>query len=123
MSRLLFAWLVFLTLPVTLSVLPATSRAQEDRTVAGDDDLVQKVKKSIDEGVSFLRSQQRKTDGSWELGAGGGGVAGGMSGTGGWTALVILALLNSGVKPDDEAIQRGLQYLRRKKPTQTYIVA
>ncbi len=121
MSRLLLAWLAFLALPLSLVLLPPASRGQDD-AAAGDDDLVQKVKKSIDEGVSFLRSQQRKTDGSWELG-GGGGVAGGMSGTGGWTALAILALLNSGIKPEDEAVQRGLAFLRKKKPTQTYIVA
>src|SRR5262245_22054731 len=101
MSRLLVAWIVFLAVPFTLIVLPPHSPAQDDRTIAGDDDLVKKVKRSIDEGVSFLRSQQRKTDGSWEVGTGG------LSGMGGWTCLALLAMLNSGVKPDDEAVQKG----------------
>jgi hypothetical protein len=114
MSRILSAWMFFLVIPFALiSVSPA---AGDDASVAGDDDLVQKVRKAIDEGVSFLRSQQRKTDGSWEVGTGG------MSGSGGWTALALLALLNSGVKPEDEAVQRGLEYLRKVKSDRTYVV-
>jgi hypothetical protein len=117
MPRILTAWVVFLAVPISLAPLAPQARpADEDRAVAGDDELVQKVRKAIDEGVSFLKSQQRKTDGSWELGGGG------LSGTGGWTALALLALLNAGAKPDDEAVQRGLDYLRTLKPTQTYVV-
>lgn len=117
MSRLVFPGIVFLAIPLTLILHPGSTRADDDRAVAGDDDLVNKVRKSIDEGVSYLRGQQRKTDGSWEIGPGG------RAGTGGWTSLVILALINSGVKPDDEAIQRGLKYLRTTTPTETYVVA
>ncbi len=88
----------------------------DDKAAAGDDDLVDKIRKSIDEGVAFLKSQQRKTDGSWEVG--GAGV--GRSGSGGWTALTLLALLNAGVKPSDEAFQKGLKYLRELRPDSTY---
>lgn len=114
MSRLLI--LASFALALALFLLTPTLPAQDDTTVAGDDDLVGKVRKSIDEGVSFLKSQQRKTDGSWEVGGGG------LSGTGGWTALVVLALLNSGCKPEDEAVKRGLEYLRKVTPSQTYVV-
>jgi hypothetical protein len=41
---------------------------------------------------------------------------------GGWTSLAILALLNSGVKPDDPVIARGLAWLRDVQPTYTYVV-
>src|ERR1700722_9234936 len=100
----------------TAAVVPVRVAADEDKAVAGDDDLVDKVRKSIDEGVGFLKSQQRKTDGSWEIG--GAGV--GRSGSGGWTALALLALLNAGVKPSDDAFQNGLKYLRGVPAEQTY---
>jgi hypothetical protein len=90
---------------------------KEEKAVAGDDDLVDKVRKAVDEGVSFLKSQQRKTDGSWEVGPT--GLAG--AGNGGWTALALLALLNAGVKPSDEAVQKGLAYLRKVPPDRTYV--
>ncbi len=115
MSRYCFAWLVFLCTPLAMLAWPRQPD-QEAVLVAGDDDLVRKVRKSIDEGVSFLKTQQRK-DGSWEVGLGSG-----MSGTGGWTALAVLALLNSGCKPDDDAVRRGLEYLRRIDSDKTYVV-
>ena len=62
--RHFLAAILFLPALAGLSALPCRA----DDAVAGDDDLVQKVRKAIDEGLSFLRSQQRKTDGSWELG-------------------------------------------------------
>ncbi|MFO0846269.1 MAG: DUF4159 domain-containing protein [Gemmataceae bacterium] len=116
MRRHLLAWLVFLAAP--LAALPLPSLADGPATVAaGDDDLVRKVRKSIDEAVSFLKAQQRKTDGSWETGGGH------MSGTGGATALVVMALLNAGCKPEDESVKRGLEYLRNLNPDKTYSVA
>ena len=42
---------------------------------------------------------------------------------GGVTALCTLALLNAGVDPHDEQIQKSLAYLRTLKPTQTYVVS
>jgi hypothetical protein len=117
MPRPLFAWLVFLATPLAVIPLPARAADPPATTAAGDDDLVRKVRKAIDEGVSFLKSQQRKTDGSWEVG--GGNSA---SNPGGWTALVVLALLNSGCKPDDESVQRGLNYLRKLTSEKTYVV-
>jgi len=80
------------------------------------DKLVEKVRKAIEDGVKFLRLQERGK-GHWEL-----DVDGKVMRPGGWTALALLALLNSGVPPSDPMIQRGLEYLRSVKPNQTYVV-
>jgi hypothetical protein len=99
-----------------LIVRPALAAAPEEKVVAGDDKLVKNVGKAIEKGVAFLKSQQRKADGSWELGTA--GVA--RSGNGGWTALAMLALLNAGVKSDDPVFKKGLDYLRKVPAEETY---
>lgn len=78
--------------------------------------LVDRVKKSIDRGVQFLRSNQRN-DGSWEV-----NVAS-VHHEGGWTALAVLAMLNAGVPASDPAVQRGLNYLRNFDAQVTYVRA
>jgi len=119
--RRLTCLLIVLTLPglvwpgVRLPTVNVQRLADDEGAQAGDDELVRKVRRAIDEGVSYLRSQQRR-DGSWEVGAGG------LAGAGGWTALALLAMLHSGVKPSDEAVQRGLVYLRSVPPSKTYVV-
>lgn len=73
----------------------------------------EQVNRAIDNGVSYLRSEQRQ-DGSWEE----------MSNfPGGVTALATLALLSCDVPPDDRDIRRALDYMRRVEPTHTYVVA
>jgi hypothetical protein len=79
------------------------------------DPLAEQVRQAIEEGLRYLRSQQRKDN--WE------GVPGGLAFQGGCTSLVLLALLEAGVKPSDPTVQRGLEYLRRIPPKQTYVVA
>lgn len=69
------------------------------------------VNASIRSGVSFLKNRQR-TDGSWNRYA---------NQPGGVTALCTLALINSGVKPDDPSVQRAMNYLRRIGPTQRMV--
>jgi hypothetical protein len=69
----------------------------------------------MERGVAYLKKQQSK--GNWELGLGG------FTYKGGSTALVMLALMTAGVKPTDPAIQKGLVYLRKIKPSQNYVVA
>ena len=73
----------------------------------------EQVRQAIDRGVNYLVTQQRH-DGSWNDY---------MTYPGGTTALCTLALLNSGVEPSDEKIQRALAYLRQLPPTQTYVVS
>ncbi|MBV9122688.1 MAG: DUF4159 domain-containing protein, partial [Planctomycetes bacterium] len=81
--------------------------------------LVDQVRMAIKNGVQFLRDKQVLVEGGkghWEI------EAGSLTRPGGWTCLAMLALLNSGVKPDDPAIQKGLQYLRDIPPDDTYVV-
>jgi hypothetical protein len=77
-----------------------------------DEPLVNKVRSAIDRGVHYLRDIE-KGRGHWEDG---------ILFKGGMTSLAMLALLNSGVKPDDPIIERGLKYLRPIQPEYTYVV-
>ncbi len=87
----------------------AAGQAQPKRSFAAE------VRLAIDRGVQFLKTQQR--NGSWEhMGFGIGRYQGGMS------SLALLALLEAGVRPDDDVIQKGLAYLRTVPPSDTYVV-
>src|SRR5437879_11404817 len=89
-----WAWL--LVLPVLLG---APLRAAEPE----EEDLVEPVRKAIERGVKYLRSQQH--NGDWEN-------QGYPGYPGGATGLAVLALLNAGVPPEDQGVQDGLKYLR-----------
>jgi hypothetical protein len=78
--------------------------------------LVDKVRDAIERGVQFLREQENGS-GNWEN-----IDMPSNQYEGGWTSLALLALMNSGVKPDDPIIQRGLKYLRTVPPKKTYVV-
>jgi uncharacterized protein DUF4159 len=78
--------------------------------------LVDRVRRSIERSVQFLRDQENH-NGNWEID---GGLA--ASRHGGETSLVLLALLNAGVKSDDPIIERGLKFLRTIEPRDTYVV-
>ena len=81
----------------------------------GEPKLVDQVRVAIEKGVRFLRDQE-KGRGNWEV------DAESAARKGGWTSLAMLALLQSGISPQDEMIQRGLKYLRGLPPEQTYTV-
>jgi hypothetical protein len=106
MLRLLLSAVVLVSL---CTVEPIS--AQERR-----EPLADRVKKSIDQGVKFLREQQRE-DGSWEVNLPSAGIQGG------WSALALLSLLNAGVPPSDFHVDRGLKYLRGLDPSMTYVRA
>lgn len=73
----------------------------------------QQVRESMDRAVAFLAAQQN-ANGSWpDHPAYNGGI----------TALCTLALLNSGIEPQNEQMQRALEFLRALPPAQTYVVA
>ncbi len=80
------------------------------------DELVERVKKAIDLGVDYLRRQQNNA-GDWEN-----IEPNSRQYPGGWTSLALLALLNSGVPPEDPIIQRGLKSLRTIESNRTYVV-
>jgi hypothetical protein len=79
--------------------------------------LVERVRKAIDRGIQYLRDAEHGT-GNWD-----GVDKASISMPGGWTSLAMLALLNAGVKHDDQIIERGLKYLREIPPSHTYVVA
>ncbi|MHB0957991.1 MAG: DUF4159 domain-containing protein [Pirellulaceae bacterium] len=75
----------------------------------------QDVRQAIERGVEYLKTEQDKSRGGWTEHAGQ---------PGGLTALCTLALLNSGLGPDDPAVAKALDYLRSfDKPDMTYSVA
>ncbi len=96
---------------VALSLLAMTSVPAR-----ADDPLVEKVRVSIRQGKDYLLGQQRD-NGSWEI------AAADVAHPGGATSLALMALLTSGVSPQNDHIQKGLEYLRKIKPSQTYVVA
>lgn len=102
---------------VLLVAQPTPCRSQAP--IKPDEELVEKVRKSIDLGVKFLINEQHRTTHNWE------GVLLKVLAEmeGGQTALVTLALLNSGVKPDDPVLVTPLEYLRSLPPRKTYVVA
>ncbi|MCL4190931.1 MAG: terpene cyclase/mutase family protein [Thermoguttaceae bacterium] len=85
-----------------------TGAAQETPGITAAD-----VQQAIDEGVAFLKSQQRP-DGSWP---------GYENYAGGATSLATLALLNCGVDPADESVAPALALLRQIPPQHTYSTA
>ncbi len=93
-------------LAVALTLLALPSRARAD--VAPE-----QVHNAIERAVAFLQRQQNN-NGTWPDHT---GLVGGV------TALCTLALLNAGVEPQDEPIQKSLTYLRALRPAHTYVVS
>ncbi|HVK14299.1 MAG TPA: sigma factor-like helix-turn-helix DNA-binding protein, partial [Gemmataceae bacterium] len=85
-----------------------------------DDLLAEKVQETAKKAVAFLKDKQAKRDDktfNWEDNL----IA--VLQEGGQSSLVLLALLESGVKPDDPVVARGLQYLRSLPPQHVYVVS
>jgi hypothetical protein len=93
--------------------LACTASALAQGAARKEEPLVAKVKKAIDQGIRYLRQEQR-ADGSWEVGMHA------ISHPGGTTSLAVLALLNAGVPANDPALARGIEWLRLRKPGSTY---
>jgi hypothetical protein len=96
-------------LAVTLISTPAARAA--DRPV---EPLVEKVRKSIKSGATFLKEQQ-KPGGRWPYGN--------QFNPDGASALAMLALLTAGEPVNDPVVRAGLEHLRTVKPRATYTVA
>ena len=93
-------------LPITLVLLTAVSIAPAARAEV----TAEQLRDAIQDGVDYLRGRQR-ADGSWPEWRGKEGTI---------TSLVALALLNAGVPPEDEQMQRALRYLRGLRLKETY---
>src|SRR5580698_2938783 len=103
--------LLVLVVAVLLPLRPAAGQ--------GDDEVTaEQVAKAIDRGVTFLKENQVKSgrdSGSWADNP--------VIYHGGLTPLCTLALINSGCGPDDEAVKRALDHVRKSRPDTTYTVA
>lgn len=110
MSRLLLvaAFGILAMVPAPVAAQPAATKPEEE--------LVNKVRDSIKRGVQFLKRNQNP-QGNWE-----GLVLNFLADMeGGSTALVTLALLNCGEKPDDPAMAKALDYLASLPARKTYV--
>jgi hypothetical protein len=102
-------WLLLGLLALAVLLGPIVSPARAELTA-------EQVRQAIQNGVNYLKDQQ-KDDGSWSeyLGY-----------QGGVTSLCTLALLHCGEKPDDHNVADALDYLRRlraNKVNSTYVVS
>ena len=96
-------------------ILPLTLQAQEK------DPLVEKVKKSIDSGVRYLKEKlEDRGGGQWNWENDSSTLA--IAQPGGQSVLATLALLTAGVKADDPKLQKALPYIRGLEPRHTYVV-
>ena len=94
---------------VSWTTLSPTLKAQPAGPVTA-----KQVRNAIDGGIKYLLSEQNPNNGSW---------AGMAQYPGGVTGLCTLALLNSGVPPNDPHIQKALTNLRKLKLSKTYSIA
>ena len=89
-------------------LLAGSAVAQESLT---DIELRERVRESIREGVAYLRRSQ-EDNGSWTAHAEHFKEA-----TAGVTALAVLAQLNCDMPVDSDSVARGLNFLRRVRPS------
>jgi len=84
-------------------------------TVVGADLSPDDVRNAMNLGIRYLKSSQN-ANGTWSEDSR-------MRAPDGITALCTLALLNAGEKPDEEHVKKALNYLRKLRPTTTYVVS
>jgi hypothetical protein len=105
---------------------PRVGRSVESREVLFEEPLVEltkaglkpRIDEAVDRGVKWLKSQQ---GGDGCISDNGYGV-GSAQGTGA-TAMSALALMHSGVPPDDPVVKKAFAYLASKKLNQSYDLA
>lgn len=96
------------SLPVVVTLVLGVLARSGDAQITPE-----QVRKSIEQGVEYLRKEQQPNGSFGEV----------MGQPGGLTALCTLALLNSGVDVKDATIQKALNYLRKVEPERTYQVS
>lgn len=99
---------------ILATLLPATV-GQAQNPGEADDVRRERVLRAISEGQRALIERQGG-NGSWSTTVFGQYEVG-------LTGLATLALLNSGLDPKHEAVQKGIQFLRRSDPNRTYDIA
>ena len=99
-------------LPI-LAVLACGLLLSSSVTVVGADLAPDDVRNAMNTGVRFLKDHQNEKNGTWADHT--------AQYAGGVTALCTLALLNAGESPHEAHVQKALDYLRRLKPTTTYV--
>jgi hypothetical protein len=116
----LFALLAVLA-PSVPAEEPDDDRKDEKQIKAGDRDpeFILRVNTAIGKGLEWLTAQQAE-DGSFKTDYD--TRADGQLGPwpGGTTALALLALLKSGIAPNDEAVEKGFAFLRTQPIQKTY---
>lgn len=104
------AWRFYSYILIVAIVLNAqTSHAQ----LQVNEVTPEKVQQAIDQAKSYLLKNQ----------LGDGGWAGKTEWDGGATFIIILALLNAGVPPDNPKLAHALIYAKQQQPDQTYAVS
>src|SRR5262245_12573968 len=114
MSRVLLPVAFVVSLGVMLGVPRSLAGAAAPKKP--DEELVDRVRDAMTKGVRYLKKKQSK-EGHWEDAV----LDFLIQMRGGTTALVTLALLNCGEKPDDPAVAKALRYLRELQPDKTYV--
>jgi len=76
----------------------------------------EKIQRAIEKARDWLLREQQP-NGSWQAGSRSDDTRVGA------TALVMLALANAGVEPGNLQMQRGLDWIRKQKPEETYSVS
>src|SRR6185436_3968669 len=95
---------ILVALALAMALVPESLRA---------DITPEQARESIERGIAYLQRQQNP-NGTWpDHPAYSGGI----------TALCTLALLNAGIEPQQEGMQRALKQLRGLSPAQTYVVS
>ena len=83
----------------------------DNKPLVGKAAAQEKVNLAIDRGCEYMTGMQLR-DGSWAFES--------ERFPGGQTALAVYALLKSGASTRDQAVQRGVAYLRARPPLHTY---
>jgi RNA polymerase sigma factor (sigma-70 family) len=94
----------------------ALTRAPAPKDRKADDPLFVSANEASDRAAKWLLQNQEK-DGTWDKPP----ITAAISG--GFTALALLALLESGTKATDPAIAKAMEYLRNLEPKSVYVVS
>jgi len=103
--------LAIAALVVAASCAARPGRAEEPAPLAPE-----QIQRAVEKARDWL-SREQEADGSWEC------AMRTQDTRVGATALVMLALANAGVTSDEPALRRGLDWLRRQEPEETYSVS